>query len=276
MTEISRFVTGLLDGYQDKARKLSMYGVAKTIGLPAAFVELRHQGTHEPMPSLAQLRPAAARALVWIWEYYWKNLLPDEEPRTTRQGAEVIIGSIKGTDGQGGEASSRAAGGAPGGGAAMRSALEERMCRMALLGYLQRQPGASGEDSSRESLMKQLERWDDVLVVKTLAEIGGAAGDRGVLSRSVKLAWTVLGQSLEEIEGTGEEEDMEALRLKLFRARDELLEREGTGVGKAKGTGKRKKGQADENDEFHGDESAKRGGWYKWKGQWSARPIGVL
>ncbi|KAF3770785.1 Las1-like protein, partial [Cryphonectria parasitica EP155] len=69
-----RFVTGLLDSHQDKARKLSMYGVAKTLGLPASFVELRHQGTHEPMPSLGQLRPAARRALVWIWEYYWKNL----------------------------------------------------------------------------------------------------------------------------------------------------------------------------------------------------------
>ncbi|OAQ96205.1 hypothetical protein LLEC1_03262 [Akanthomyces lecanii] len=70
----SRFVTGLLDGHQDKLRKQSMYSIAKVIGLPATFVELRHQATHEQLPSLAKLRPAAHRALDWIWDYYWKQL----------------------------------------------------------------------------------------------------------------------------------------------------------------------------------------------------------
>ncbi|KAK1494668.1 hydroxyacylglutathione hydrolase [Colletotrichum cuscutae] len=74
----TRFVTGLLDGHQDKQRKLSMYSVAKTIGLPATFVELRHQATHETLPSLAKLRSAARKALVWIWEYYWQHLGPNE------------------------------------------------------------------------------------------------------------------------------------------------------------------------------------------------------
>ncbi|KAH7318657.1 Las1-like-domain-containing protein [Stachybotrys elegans] len=73
----SRFVTGLLDGHQDKQRKQSMYAIAKTIGLPAAFVELRHQSTHEQLPSRAKLRSAAKKALFWIWDYYWKHL-PDE------------------------------------------------------------------------------------------------------------------------------------------------------------------------------------------------------
>lgn len=53
---------------------MSMYTVAKTIGLPATFVELRHQATHEQLPSLAKLRSAARKALDWIWNYYWKNL----------------------------------------------------------------------------------------------------------------------------------------------------------------------------------------------------------
>ncbi|KAF4981116.1 hypothetical protein FZEAL_3023 [Fusarium zealandicum] len=70
----SRFVTGLLDGHQDKQRKQSMYSIAKTIGLPATFVELRHQSTHEQLPSLAKLRTAAKKALLWIWDYYWKHL----------------------------------------------------------------------------------------------------------------------------------------------------------------------------------------------------------
>ncbi|KAI0397245.1 Las1-like-domain-containing protein [Xylariaceae sp. FL0594] len=70
----SRFVTGLLDGQQDKLRKLSMYTLAKTIGLPATFVELRHQATHEQLPSLSKLRSAASSALSWIWNFYWKTL----------------------------------------------------------------------------------------------------------------------------------------------------------------------------------------------------------
>ncbi|KAK0392400.1 hypothetical protein NLU13_1895 [Sarocladium strictum] len=74
----SRFVTGLLDGHQDKQRKQSMYAVAKTVGLPATFVELRHQSTHEQLPSLAKLRDAARKALDYIWDYYWKNL--EQEP----------------------------------------------------------------------------------------------------------------------------------------------------------------------------------------------------
>jgi ribosomal biogenesis protein LAS1 len=70
----NRFVTGLLDSHQDKRRKLSMYSIAKTIGLPATYVELRHQATHEELPSLSKLRTASRKALRWIWDYYWDSL----------------------------------------------------------------------------------------------------------------------------------------------------------------------------------------------------------
>jgi ribosomal biogenesis protein LAS1 len=53
-----------------------MYSIAKTIGLPATFVELRHQATHEQLPSLAKLRSAARNAIAWIWDFYWKDLAP--------------------------------------------------------------------------------------------------------------------------------------------------------------------------------------------------------
>lgn len=48
-----------------------MYQVAKEIDLPASFVELRHQAIHEDLPSLVVLRRATARALEWLWDYYW-------------------------------------------------------------------------------------------------------------------------------------------------------------------------------------------------------------
>ncbi|KAI9649151.1 hypothetical protein NHQ30_001718 [Ciborinia camelliae] len=74
-----RFVTGLLDSHQDKRRKSSMYSIAKTIGLPATYVELRHQATHEELPSLPKLRIAARKALKWIWDFYWADLSIDEK-----------------------------------------------------------------------------------------------------------------------------------------------------------------------------------------------------
>jgi ribosomal biogenesis protein LAS1 len=75
-----RFVTGLLDGHQVKQKKMSMYSIAKSIGLPATYVELRHQATHEELPSLSKLRTATQKALRWIWEYYWVKLAVESPP----------------------------------------------------------------------------------------------------------------------------------------------------------------------------------------------------
>lgn len=253
-----RFVTGLLDSHQDKARKLSMYGVAKTIGLPASFVELRHQGTHEPMPSLGQLRPAARRALVWIWEYYWKNL-PDED----------VPGGVAGGDG-----STAARGEGEGEVVQNNNGLEERMCRRALLGYLLRQEGEVGEEAAREGLMRQLKRWNDVLVLRTLADVGGSARDGGMLVRAVKLSRTIRGLPAGtngEEAGEGEQ-DGEELKKELCRVRDDA-ESASEGAGSGMMTGKRKKAGDDDGPE---DGDRKRGGWFKWEGSWSQKPIGVL
>lgn len=51
-----------------------MFTKAKKIGLPASFVELRHEATHGDLPSLVVLRRAAERALEWLWNDYWKYL----------------------------------------------------------------------------------------------------------------------------------------------------------------------------------------------------------
>ncbi|KAJ8111905.1 hypothetical protein ONZ43_g5513 [Nemania bipapillata] len=87
-TAFSRFVTGLLDGQQDKLRKMSMYSIAKNIGLPATFVELRHQATHEQLPSLSKLRSAANNALAWIWHFYWEDIIPLNQ-RSSGEGHEA-------------------------------------------------------------------------------------------------------------------------------------------------------------------------------------------
>lgn len=236
-----------------------MYGVAKTIGLPASFVELRHQGTHEPMPSLSQLRPAARSALVWIWEYYWRNL--PEENDVVGEGDAGVQNRRKQRKGSAAAATAAAA-------AAPGSSLEERMCRSALLGYLQRQDGEVGE-AATEGLMRQLSNWDWSLVITTIADIGENTRDNGMLVRSVKLARTLLGTP--EV-GLGQQEDVSALRQELTMTRGEA-EWATMGLRSSWGpvTGKRKKDEADD-----GDQDRTRVGWFKQKGPWVAKPIGVL
>ncbi|KKY36728.1 putative hydroxyacylglutathione hydrolase [Diaporthe ampelina] len=275
LTAFTRFVTGLLDGHQDRARKLSMYGVAKTVGLPAAFVELRHQGTHEPMPGLAQLRPAAGRALVWIWEYYWRNLPADGDgPGQDGDGA----GETRGVPSSGtpAPAAGAGAGAALDGAAGKRqpvvptvaaatSTIKGRMCRAALMGYLQRQEGEVGGDAAKQALTRQLGQWDGVLVLRTLEEIGQTARDAGILSRSVKLSREVLLRATGDDTQQGEDReiptDIEEMRRELREAREEA---EGS-VGSIDG-GKRKRDSADHDGP----------GWKRWKGPWAPRPIGIL
>lgn len=51
-----------------------MYTQAQKLGLPALFVDIRHEATHGDMPNLTNLRGAAERAVRWLWDDYWKEL----------------------------------------------------------------------------------------------------------------------------------------------------------------------------------------------------------
>ncbi|RAH70262.1 rRNA-processing protein LAS1 [Aspergillus aculeatinus CBS 121060] len=65
-----RFVTGLVDSKLGGVRR-TMFQRALDLGLPASFVELRHEATHRELPSLTVLRNASQRSLEWLWDYYW-------------------------------------------------------------------------------------------------------------------------------------------------------------------------------------------------------------
>lgn len=65
-----------------------MYSIAKTLGLPATYVELRHQATHEELPPLSKLRIATQKALRWIYDYYWIHL--KEEVSTIGEGRAYV------------------------------------------------------------------------------------------------------------------------------------------------------------------------------------------
>lgn len=69
-TDNARFVTLLVDSKLHGQRK-TMFQRALDLGLPASFVELRHEATHRDLPSLVVLRNSAQRSLEWLWDYYW-------------------------------------------------------------------------------------------------------------------------------------------------------------------------------------------------------------
>ena len=71
-----RFVTLLVDSKIHGQRK-TMFQRAVDLGLPASFVELRHEATHRELPSLVVLRNAAQRSLEWLWDYYWAKIGAD-------------------------------------------------------------------------------------------------------------------------------------------------------------------------------------------------------
>lgn len=50
----------------------SMYGLAAKIGLPLRFVEVRHQITHEKIPSIEELAELTQEALDWMYRRWWK------------------------------------------------------------------------------------------------------------------------------------------------------------------------------------------------------------
>ncbi|EHA28015.1 hypothetical protein CBS63078_4388 [Aspergillus niger] len=94
-----RFVTGLVDSKLNGQRK-TMFQRAIDLGLPASFVELRHEATHRELPSLTVLRNATQRSLEWLWDYYWAktdlsaDMMPVSEPEAF-DGAEDDVEPIK-------------------------------------------------------------------------------------------------------------------------------------------------------------------------------------
>ncbi|KAI8351214.1 Las1-like-domain-containing protein [Choanephora cucurbitarum] len=70
-----RFVNGLVDREQKGKFAKSIQVLARSIGLPSWFVDLRHASTHEHLPSLMVLRDGAMQAVAWLHDNYWvRNL----------------------------------------------------------------------------------------------------------------------------------------------------------------------------------------------------------
>lgn len=89
-TALARFVTGYADlGRHRSGPARSMLEVAREIGLPAGFVEVRHEVAHEDLPSLGRLVGLAREAVGWLWEEYWAGL--KEEPEEGEMVVEEVL-----------------------------------------------------------------------------------------------------------------------------------------------------------------------------------------
>jgi ribosomal biogenesis protein LAS1 len=230
-------VTGLLDGYQDKRHKLSMYSIAKNIGLPATFVELRHQCTHEELPPLSKLRVAAERSLLWIWEHYWKSL---EDPLVPMDADEY------------------------------RTILREYLGWRAGSQY-------SNEDRQREVLTRLQTLDTTLVLEMLTDLTGCTKMDIGVLLQAYRLLRVIMSGEKNPFRPkpsenellTVKEKSLEAIKLELAQA-DEALK-----IEENKGTSICQPGEQDmEIDDSEGDDNS--AGWEMWKGPWIPKPIGVV
>lgn len=180
---------------------MSMYAVAKSVGLPATFVELRHQATHEQLPSLTRLRAAAQSALDWIWDYYWRHLVDEAANPDSPEGGSVAAG-ISGA------------------------------CRKLVAACL-----AAEDVESRRGLIRALRKYEESEVLRAVGEAGEQARDSKSLRNALSLSREILqvGVGSDRMdEDTGAErpsKDIDVVRTEISRGQEELQEaREAEGV----------------------------------------------
>jgi len=223
-----------------------MYALARRLALPASFVELRHQATHEALPSLNRLRDAAARALEWIWDYYWAHL---------------------GEEDAGGEEGRRR---------------EERECRGVVMGYLEGRVGEEGDADDGEStkdLWRELRRWDDAVVLRVLADIGDWEDDNAIVLGSLRLSRELLRRQSTADRGDVVAEDqwglgdLDRIRHQLGEAREGFRAlQERFAAGEAAPTTALDSSALVEQK--HQDETGP--GWAAYQGPWKPKPIGAV
>ena len=68
---VIRFVNGISDANQKGKVAGSVAKHAETLGLHPMLVDIRHEATHNHMPSIHALRLAASHTLAWLADKYW-------------------------------------------------------------------------------------------------------------------------------------------------------------------------------------------------------------
>ena len=266
-----RFVTGLLDGYQSKKHKMSMYSIAKTIGLPSTFVELRHQCTHEDLPSIGRLRKAVQDSLLWLWSGYWSDLGPVTEDQEIPVGLLVsgelaermnVIDEIDREDEE-----------------SVYTLLEQQLSEENdLTEVLRRYLLWKGEDDSDQHIRmvysRRLlpERMEDKLeALEALRD----SGDSTLMLASMKLFREVMNGEADPAifeEENDEEEDLDITRNLVGKIDSDEVEPPEQEEDEHDRRSKRQRVMSKELE----DEEEKEDGWKMWVGPWVAKPIGIV
>ncbi|KAL2263647.1 hypothetical protein VTK26DRAFT_5809 [Humicola hyalothermophila] len=184
---------------------MSMYDVAKSVGLPATFVELRHQATHEQLPSLTRLRTAARKALDWIWDYYWRHLPEADSSSSSSSGADDP--AMRDQQQKAGNDE------------------EEENCRELLVRYLEEE-----DEGDQGRLLEQIRGCDEGMVLTTLDAISGSTRNSKVLRRAVALTREILerGRDSDRMDEDGDQcevrlpKDIERVKAELDKAWEEI------------------------------------------------------
>ncbi|TMW56113.1 hypothetical protein Poli38472_008761 [Pythium oligandrum] len=95
---IVRCVNGLVDCSQKGAYAMAVSALAQRIGIPLWIVDLRHESTHNQLPSLAVLRFAAQHLLAWLRSNYWDRQ-EDAIRSQVRKVADVVIPRLPSQEG---------------------------------------------------------------------------------------------------------------------------------------------------------------------------------
>ncbi len=223
---------------------MSMYAIAKSVGLPATFVELRHQATHEQLPSLTRLRTTARRALDWIYGYYWKHLSDAPRPGCEDEGVE-----------RAGETA----------GVALRNLIDR---------YLEE------EDAAKWSALKdEILAWEDgnEAVIVALDSLITSTQDTKNLKMAMDLFGEAMRRSMEvdKVGSAGEDEammdstrDPGAVRAEMGEWREKL---EDLDSPRPQGSG----GYSSDEEALEEAED-ETPGWSRHEGPWIPRPIGMI
>ncbi|KAL7753253.1 rRNA-processing protein las1 [Sorochytrium milnesiophthora] len=78
---IVRFINAFVDLEQKKLFAQSVSSLAERLNIPAWIVDLRHEASHDRLPSLAVLRLAARQALQWLHQGYWAVQTVDQSEK---------------------------------------------------------------------------------------------------------------------------------------------------------------------------------------------------
>ena len=70
---LTRLVNGICDQSQKGKFAISVQTLARQLNVPRTLVDIRHDSTHNQLPSIQRLRKASEDAIEWLEVKYWER-----------------------------------------------------------------------------------------------------------------------------------------------------------------------------------------------------------